>query len=452
MDVALVFVTSAIAALGGAVLLFLAVLALHRLGQVSWAGRMSRARDRCAQLVAQILADELPGDDPAHNMRPGTPPWRALEALLSEARKEAREAGDDEAVARVDRFLWNAGFSNHYLYLLAHGSRWERATAAARLAEHRHPKATEALIAAVNDPDRDVRTVAVRSLGELGDPAALQVLADTLAGAMSGGSELSHRVVAASLARFGPQVADALAPHLSHPSWRVRGAVAMILGEVGAQGYAEPLLERLGDPEPDVRAKAAQALGRIGAEGALFPLLGRLEDASWLVRMQAVRALGKTADPAAVGAVSRRLTDAHWRVRQEAAIALGKMGDGAIEVLTRTLVRTDDHYARDQVVEELQRTRVIADAIEQMGDGDDDPARTLLAAVLQAGAVSPLLSALESHPDAAVRRRLVELLAGHAHPRIDGALSRVAAKDADPMVRAEAERQLALRAPQGEVA
>jgi len=264
-------------------------------------------------------------------------------------------------------------------------------------------------------------------------------------------------VVSGTLARFGPGVADALVPLLDHPAWRVRGAVAYLLGEVRATAGIGPLVERLADPEPDVRAKAAQALGRMEARTALFPLLGRLEDPVWVVRMHAIRALGALGESTAAEPVGRRLFDAHWRVRQEAGAALAHMGSTAREVLTHTLLTATDTFAREQVVEELQRTPILADALDRLGgevaEGGEPlgPSARLLAAVAATGAYSRLLAALKAHPRAETRLALVHLLSACDDPRIEPALAEAAASDDDPLVRRDAHQRLMLRTTGTEV-
>jgi len=267
----------------------------------------------------------------------------------------------------------------------------------------------------------------------------------------AGGAEVAPRVLWASLARFGPDAARVLAPLLAHPAWRVRSAAAYLLGEVGAAERIPELIERLADTEPDVRAKTAQALGRLEARTALFPLLGRLEDPVWLVRMQAVRALGELGEETAVEPVGRRLFDPHWRVRLEAGRVLARMGGTAMDLMAQTLLTTEDTFAREQVVEELQRTPVLADALDNLAgewtpEGTlDGPATRLLTAVADVGAHGRMLAALRDHPRPEVRMAVARLLGEREGARITEGLAHAAGADPDQSVRAEATRHLERR-------
>ncbi|MFQ5508783.1 MAG: HEAT repeat domain-containing protein [Leptospirillia bacterium] len=448
MEYARILIVVAITVLVVATTLFLLALAVLRLRQVIHSRRQGRVEVQQAPLVARICAGFPPTPEELPDILP-TPGSSEAEALENVLREALAGAGPEQA-ARLEEFMRDAGITGRYLDMLTGGSRWERAMAAAWLADHRGPEIAEALLAATEDPDREVRTVAVRSLGRLVDDRSLVTLAEVLVAVAGGEENLSQRVVAGSLTRFGPQAADALQPMLEHPSWRVRSAAAYVLGEAGASSSVPKLTERLADAEPDVRAKAVQALGQVGARSALFSIIGSLEDDAWVVRMHAVRALGLLADPAAVAPLGRRLFDSHWRVRQEAAHILANMSAEAREVLISTLLTSDDHYARQQVVEEFQRTRVISDAIdglEREVEGVVRPgsAAALLAAVANTGAVAMLAHAAISHGRSKVRQRVLGILAPLAHPRVTGVLERAATEDPDPVVRATAAAHLTAR-------
>jgi HEAT repeat protein len=116
---------------------------------------------------------------------------------------------------------------------LAKGDRTEaRMEAAKRLGASRDPRALAPLVAALLDPKRDVRWVAVEALGELGDPRAV----------------------------------PALLEYLKKPDayrWAKR-LVASALGAIGSPTGADALVTMLRDEDPFVRRLAALALLRIG--------------------------------------------------------------------------------------------------------------------------------------------------------------------------------------------
>ena len=112
------------------------------------------------------------------------------------------------------------------------------------LGRTRSQLATQEIIAATQDPSREVRTTAIEALGKIGDEDAVETL-----------------------------VRELKDPHsdLQAPS-------AAALGEVDDARGAEALVEALGDARSEIRAEAARALGghpRPEASRALLQLLAR---------------------------------------------------------------------------------------------------------------------------------------------------------------------------------
>ena len=453
MDVTLLTITWTIAALTFAVLVFVTTLVVQRGTQIAKKRRLQRVAHRFQHLIDRVVDGRsdptaLPFEVPVQSDT-----WVGVELILRRALKGATP----KQAVRLIAFAEHGGYPAHYRHQLTRGDQWQRALSAGRLADYRCRDAVGDLLLATQDSHHDVRSAAVRALGRLGDGAAVEALVVILEPVAQGNSDLSRRVVAGSLARYGAEAGEAVAPLLSHSNWRVRGVALYVLGAIGGTAHLQAIIACLGDVEPDVRAKAAQALCGVRAGSALFPLLACLEDDAWLVRMHTVRAIAALADDAAVGALSRRLEDSHWRVRQEAARGLAGMGAEALMALTQTLLTGADEYAAQQVVEELQRTTIIQDAIDRLArhpkeSALDGPEAALLRAVAEVGAVSLILTALSEHRNPAVRGLLVQLVAKLHNPRVTPCLARVAADDIDPLVRRDAADCLKRRSPSTEVA
>ncbi len=452
MDYALLFVTLAVGSLTSALIVFIGVLTWRRLAQKVWLRRWQRAKQEYQPWVQRVRQGLATADDLPPKIRPGSLRWLVLEELV----REAMRASTGDEIVRLRAVLANEHFTDHQVRELSHGSLWQRVTAATRLAEYQNPSVVPALIRATRDPAPPVRTAAIRALGRLGEGEALSALAQALEHVSAGQMALSQRVVSGALSRFGSRAVPVIGPLLTHPSWRVRSAALTVLGDVGAYAWLPAIIERMEDPESDVRAKAVRALGKMRVGSALLPILSRLEDEVWLVRMHAARALGRLGRGSAVNALTRRLSDLHWRVRQEAARALARLGPVAVSALTQTVLTAQDVFAREQVVDELQRTPVLRDAVDQLALVPEERARidaeALLIAIGETGAVSPHLNGIKGHPSAQVRRRLIELVEPWPFERIDTTLRQVSRNDSDPMVRQRAELVLARRITDEQVA
>ena len=111
-----------------------------------------------------------------------------------------------------------------------------------------------------DDEDAGVRTAAAAALGELRAPGALSPLMQARAGDESSTVRSS---ATAALDRYPPSELTAALQESAAPS--VRAAAAELLGERGNPDAAPELIEALGDPDSDVQEAAMAALEKLGA-------------------------------------------------------------------------------------------------------------------------------------------------------------------------------------------
>ncbi|MDF1555294.1 MAG: HEAT repeat domain-containing protein [Deferrisomatales bacterium] len=123
------------------------------------------------------------------------------------------------------------------------------------------------LLGALPSMGAEPRLYALRILGEVGDPAALESLVSSLA-------QAETRAVAAwALGKLGQTAAGpALMAHLSDPLWQVRLEVARALGFLGFQDAGASLdALRSSDPVIPVREWAARSLGLLQGTSQTYP-------------------------------------------------------------------------------------------------------------------------------------------------------------------------------------
>lgn len=204
----------------------------------------------------------------------------------------------------------------------------------------------EALIAALRDPDPDVRQQAAHALGEFEDPRAVEPLVDVLA---------------------DDRVAD------------VRQLAAWALGEIEDAGAVRGLSDAvLNDDSGDVREQAAWALGEIEDARAVPALAGVLSnDPNADTRQLAAWALGEIEDARAVPAlIEVLLNDASGDTRQQAAWALGEIEDArAVPALIEILLNDASGDTRQQAawaLGEIEDPRAIDALAAAMDDEDAD--------------------------------------------------------------------------------
>jgi HEAT repeat protein len=180
---------------------------------------------------------------------PDDPSYDYVLGMGVEAEYPVREV----AGAALDRFA-DARAVEPFVAALANKER--RSFALLRLERIGSP-AVEALIAALQDEQWDVRGDVARALGKIADPRAVEPLIHAL----------------------------------QDQEWFVRSAAAEALGEVADARAVEPLVAALKDKQWIVRADVAKALGKIADPRAVGPLYTASKDANSSVRTYADSAL-----------------------------------------------------------------------------------------------------------------------------------------------------------------
>jgi len=270
-------------------------------------------------------------------------------------------------------------------------------------------EAIDALIAALRDPDADVRRAAIIALGRLDEPRAVPGLID----ALRDESADVRRHAAAALADTGDlRAVEPLMATLDDASPEVRRFVAIALGELGDRRAVPGLVALLEDSSAEVRRFAAIALGTLGDLQAVEPLIAAVGDASAEVRRFAIIALGDLGDRRAIPALTRALQDESAEVRRFAALALGEMGGAEIaEPLIGALGDTSPEVRRFvvSVLGDLQDPRAVPGLIRALGDAAVDVRRHAAYALgnMRSQAAVAALTAAVKDPDADVRRAAI---------------------------------------------
>ena len=166
-----------------------------------------------------------------------------------------------------------------------------------------------------------VLPVLMRALGDIGDPAGVDALIDSLKWDVR-----EYRMTAAtSLVKIGPPAWPGMIARLNDPDKHIRAGVALVFSRMG-DAAIQPLSQALKAPSPQTRQAAAWALGEMQEKRAVEPLIAALKDGDLAVRGAAAWALGRLGDARAVGPVAALLKDPQTRVRHGAAEALGRIG------------------------------------------------------------------------------------------------------------------------------
>ena len=225
--------------------------------------------------------------------------------------------------------------------------RWRRVTALQRLEQAHHPAVPRLIRRVLDDPDPKIAAAAIRTLGDIGDEWAIDLLLDAL---RRGNGQRSR--VAAELERLAPAPGAQLLTLLRDWNPVVRFWGATLLRPYPELGEAT-LIELTWDSDANVRAAAVETLGTRSGHGVGVALLARLDDTEWFVRVHAARAAGHVLGAEAAPTIARHLAEERWWVRTAAKDSLRAMGSDAVPSLLAILAH-EDPFARNGAAEVLQ--------------------------------------------------------------------------------------------------
>jgi HEAT repeat protein len=207
------------------------------------------------------------------------------------------------------------------------------------------------IIAALEDPHRDVQVAAAEALQKSLNPAAIEPMLNALAHRKV--DARAKQVLLRTLEKYGLAAHDALLKKLADDKYEARAEVAQLLGLIKDAGAVDALAAALKIDDVRTRKEASHALGFIGGPAAVAALLPLLDDSRWLVRAETAESLGRLGDKRAVDALIKRLGDEKWLVQRSAAKALASLGDPrAIEPLV-VLLKNPKEDVRDAAAENL---------------------------------------------------------------------------------------------------
>ena len=206
-------------------------------------------------------------------------------------------------------------------------------------------RATAPLAQLLADPanDPNLRLEAVTALGALRDVEGLPVVQDLLTDEWSALRAAALRAAAAIDQENFVLVLSGLDPDRD---WRVRAAVADVLGTLPAELAGELLRGMLQDDDKRVIPAVLGSLVRLGVPDADRIVLGALKEPDFVVRASAARLVGKlkpSEGPAALReAYEKSQADSTYSARAAALAALAEYGGaGALETLRTALTDKD---------------------------------------------------------------------------------------------------------------
>lgn len=191
----------------------------------------------------------------------------------------------------------------------------------------RDPDHVPDLIPLLSDGSAEVRLVAVRALGAIGDPAAAASVLAALS-PVRGQVGVPASAAAEALVAMGSGTGQAVRAGLRSPDPVVRAVACLVAGRstlVAAAVEMRELLDR--DPDSEVRVTAAVALGLVGGPQDVETLSRHTTvDTPAPLRRTCAAALGDLGHPLAVEAVLPLLASRDRRLAEISAQSLIRLG------------------------------------------------------------------------------------------------------------------------------
>ncbi|HEU0007335.1 MAG TPA: HEAT repeat domain-containing protein [Terriglobia bacterium] len=289
---------------------------------------------------------------------------------------------------------------------------WRRRQAILALGRMRIAEGIPALADALHDADEETAVDAVRGLGRVGSPEAAKPILDRLT---QGPSKCPPQILQSALLNCFQHNASLLLADLKRHHESLRPVLARVLAEAADENLQGDLLELASDLSAEVRASSARALAVAHPPYALTALSRLATDEEWFVRLRAIVALGELKNRRAIPLLIEGLRDSNRYVRLRAAAALASF-EGEEEKIFYLTRQTDDRYALQALVSEMQRSGRISELVNALAD----PQRQELAE-------AALLEALHCGS----QRLLIDLLLHHRNWRTRGFLARLVAQSGD---------------------
>lgn len=221
-----------------------------------------------------------------------------------------------------------------------------RARGAHLLGLARDEDAVADLIRLTRDSSPQVRRVAVRSLGQIGDPSAAGAVLNSVVGP-GPDPAVPAWVVAEALLEMGPEAEDVVRAGLTHGDARIR-SVALTVASHSVMPTTVPILRErfVMERDPVLRSEVAVALGRVGAQDEVELLVaGTAESKPTMLRLACAEGLGQIGHPDALERLVQITADPDRRLSQLAADQLLAAGDLGHRLLQEAAVAQGQQVA-----------------------------------------------------------------------------------------------------------
>jgi len=296
-------------------------------------------------------------------------------------------------------------------------------------------QALEGVRELLQDWDQDIKGMAVRALGKMGQPG-LEILRNAF--------DAPDEALRYAILQVFSQVQDVETLGFLHKALTLShlGLAQAAVQALYAMGEAAfPVLkEALDHPERSIRQMSARTLMQLQPQESLWSYLVEINSQSPVQRERSAASLHKFSQSESISSLLRALEDENNRVRSQATRSLGLLKVVQSRPLLFDVLKDWHRDAREAAVEALGMIGVAEDQyllLEMLGDPDVHVRNATLAALARMGNLIPLKAALtDVFPE--VRSKAVHTLGLLGAQDAGEDLLELLHSDPDAQVRAEA--------------
>jgi HEAT repeat protein len=190
------------------------------------------------------------------------------------------------------------------------------------------PDAIDALAGAAKDSDQDVRRAAVAALGSIKDPKAVPILIASLKDSYwFARSEAATALGQENDGRATKPLLDAVTDPDNTVQTAAESSLVFLSKQSPSPLSADDLASRLNDPSPKIVLVSAICLALL-KDTRSIPILEKLvDDTDPIARLDAVKGLGETGDPSVIPILRKTLKSSDINMQGWSIIGLGNLKD-----------------------------------------------------------------------------------------------------------------------------
>lgn len=262
---------------------------------------------------------------------------------------------------------------------------------------------------ALTDPSPYVGRANVNAMGHNREVYEVPILLELLRQTAQEAIELPVHSVKTALVRHAITELDQFVPFLHEQNPRFRFLLVDSIREIcdatrftlAPRNFPEPLYQwflkqAAQDESIDVRARSARVIRHFHDAAAVAALRALLLDKNEFVRLHTVRACADPYYAELISDIGRRITDSRWIVREAAVKTLATYGKAGRQQLENLFLATNDQYASEQIIDEMQRAGIIVEMLPALGaqNGESAGAVGVCTKMVRMGKTSLLIDLL----------------------------------------------------------